>query len=371
MATNSNNARLLIDLYSEGKSFEEVLNEIRQKDPAVLPQGRDIPGERSWSEEGKVARQEFIQQQTGISMEFLKGNKQEQQAAYYKGNVENFIGLTQIPTGIAGPLYINGTVAQGDFYIPLATTEGALVASYHRGAKATRMSGGITSVCTTEGLQRSPVWKFASLSEVGGFIFWFLQHVDKFREIVSENSRFAKLVDVKLNMEGNHVLSIFEYTCAEAAGQNMVTICTEAVCQYIVDHAPIKSEYWFVESNYSGDKKATAVSFTSVRGKKVTAESVIKRAVVEQVLSSTPEKIATYWQASVVAASQSGGIGLQGHVANGLTALFIACGQDVACISEAFVGITSMELNKDGDLYVAVTLPSLVVGTVGGGTRLP
>src|SRR5690606_27228596 len=115
----------------------------------------------------------------------------------------------------------------------------------------------------------------------------------------------------------------------------------------------------------------TAVSFTSVRGKKVTAEAVVKREVVENILSSTPEMIATYWQASVVAASQSGGIGLQGHVANGLTALFIACGQDVACISEAFVGITRMELNKEGDLYVAVTLPSLVVGTVGGGTGLP
>ena len=316
-------------------------------------------------------RTQYLEQHLAISLDHLQGKKNELTAAYYKGNIENFIGITKIPTGLAGPFYINGTVANGDFYVPLATTEGALVASFNRGAKAARLSGGITSVCTTEGLQRTPVWKFENLSEVGAFIYWLLQQTDKLKEIVGEHSRYAILKELKLNMEGNHVLSIFEYTCGEAAGQNMVTICTDAVCQYIVEHTPVKPVHWFVESNYSGDKKATAVSFTSVRGRKVTAEAVIKKDIVKEVLKSTPQDIAVYWQSSVVAAAQSGSIGLQGHVANGLAALFIACGQDAACVSEAYAGITRMEVNKDGDLYVAITLPSLVVGTVGGGTSLP
>jgi hydroxymethylglutaryl-CoA reductase (NADPH) len=172
-------------------------------------------------------------------------------------------------------------------------------------------------------------------------------------------------------MEGNHVVLIFEFTTGDAAGQNMVTLCTEAFCNFILSNTPVKPQYWFIESNYSGDKKATALSFTSVRGKKVTAEAVISRKVVKEILGTTPEDIAQYWQSSSVTAVQSGGIGIQGHFANGLTALFMATGQDVACVAEAYVGITRMEVNKDGNLYVSVTLPSLTVGTVGGGTGLP
>lgn len=371
MATNSNNARKLIDLYTDGRSFEDVLKAIKQKNPAEVPEGIEIAGSNVFGEEERDARLQYLEQQYGLTLDYLKGNKQIQEPRFYKGNIENFIGLTQVPTGLAGPLLVNGTVAQGDYFIPLATTEGALVASYNRGAKATRLSGGVTSVCTTEGVQRTPVWKFASLPEVGQFIFWLLQQQDKLKAIVNEHSKYAQLQEMKLNMEGNHVLSVFEYTCGEAAGQNMVTICTDAICRYIVEHTPVKPETWYVESNYSGDKKATAVSFSSVRGKKVTSEAVIKREIVEEVLKSTPEAIAAYWQTSMVAASQSGSIGLQGHVANGLTALFLACGQDVACVSEAYVGITRIEVNRDGDLYITVTLPSLVVGTVGGGTALP
>jgi hydroxymethylglutaryl-CoA reductase (NADPH) len=172
-------------------------------------------------------------------------------------------------------------------------------------------------------------------------------------------------------MEGNQVLCIFDYTTGDAAGQNMVTICTDTICQFILENTPIKPQLWYIESNYSGDKKATVVSFSTVRGKKVTAEAMISEKVVKEVLFTTSNEIATYWQTSTVAALQSGSIGIQGHFANALTALFMACGQDVACVSEAYVGITRMEVSKKGDLYITITLPSLVVGTVGGGTRLP
>lgn len=371
MSTASHKASKLVNLYAEGKSFEQVLQDIALVDPSSLPAMEELPGTLAWHDAAFQERLLFLKNKIGIPIPHLSGIASRPAPESYKGNIENFIGLTQVPTGLAGPLHIRGTAAHGDFYVPMATTEGALVASYHRGAKATRLSGGITAVCTTEGVQRTPVWKFETLSEVGAFINWALQQMDIFRKIVGENSRHAKLEEIRINMEGNQVLTVFEYTCGEAAGQNMATICTEAVCKYILANTPISPRHFFIESNYSGDKKATSVSFSTVRGKKVTAEAIVKREVVKNILHSTPEDMATYWQSSAVAASQSGSIGIQGHFANGLAALFLACGQDVACVAEAHVGITRLEVHSSGDLYAAVTLPALIVGTVGGGTNLP
>lgn len=371
MSATSVKARKIVDIYSNGRSFEEVLDAIRPKELSGICAPPELPGTLSWQETAREKRLQFLEQRSQTSLAHLSGAAPMPEADYYKGNIENFIGCTQVPTGLVGPLLINGTVAQGDYYLPLATTEGALVASYSRGARATRLCGGITAVCTTEGVQRTPVWKFANLSDVGAFVFWFLHHLEDFRNIIRLHSNYASLDDVRINMEGNQVLTIFEYTCGEAAGQNMATICTDAVCQFVLAHAPIKPLQWFIESNYSGDKKATAVSFTNVRGKKVTAEALLSKEVVRDVLNTTPELIAAYWQSSVIAASQSGSIGIQGHFANGLTALFLATGRDVACVSEAHIGITRLEVDGRGELYATVTLPSLVVGTVGGGTCLP
>lgn len=288
-----------------------------------------------------------------------------------KGNIENFIGMAQIPIGLAGPLYINGKDARGDYYIPLATTEGALVASYNRGMKACRLSGGITSVCLVEGVQRSPFFKFRNIGEVGMFIKWIHDNMDNIKAVVGEASRFARLNEVNSNIEGNSVIVTFEFYTGDAAGQNMVTICTDRICRYIFKNFEIRPVEWYIESNYSGDKKATALSFSNVRGKKVSAEITLPRQIVADVLKTTPEQIEKYWISSTLAVTQSGAIGAQGHVANGLTALFIACGQDVACISESSVGLTRMQVTTSGDLYVSLTLPSLIVGTIGGGTNLP
>jgi len=369
MSTTSEKAKKLLEFLSRLTSFDQVLDQVSiQKDR--IPETKELPGSLSWSKEAQEKRLTWIEKERGISLQHLSGKSQEQDPEILRGNIENYIGMTQVPTGIVGPLLVRGTLAQGDFYIPMATTEGALVASYNRGAKATRLSGGITSVCLTEAVQRAPVFRFNSLPEVGAFAQWVLLHVEDFKKIVSTKSRYAKLEDFRINMEGNQVTLVFEYTTGDAAGQNMVTLCTDAICKYIVAEIPNKPIHWFIESNYSGDKKATAVTFSNVRGKKVTAEALIKKEVVKRVLNSTPADIAQYWQTSSVGAVQSGAIGIQGHYANGLAAIFLACGQDVASVTEAHVGITRMEVNRDEDLYVAVTLPGLIVGTVGGGTRL-
>ena len=151
----------------------------------------------------------------------------------------------------------------------------------------------------------------------------------------------------------------------------MVTICTDAICQYIIANTPIQPEFWFIEGNYSGDKKATALSFTNVRGKKVTSEIVLPKEIVESVLKTNVKAMEDYWRSSTLGIIQSGAIGAQGHYANALAALFLATGQDVACVSEAAIGITRMQATSEGDLYASVTLPNLIVGTVGGGTSLP
>jgi len=253
----------------------------------------------------------------------------------------------------------------------MATSEGALVASYNRGMKACRQSGGVSAISTAQSVQRSPFFKFNTLGETGLFVKWVHEHIDAFKEVVSKASNYAQLSEMHTHVEGNSVILTFSYFTGDASGQNMVTICTDHVCQYILQQFPNKPVEWYIESNYSGDKKATALSFSSARGKKVIAEVVLKKDVVINTLKSTPEDIAAYWQSSTLAVVQSGAIGAQGHVANGLAALFIACGQDAACISESSVGITRMQVQKNGDLYVSLTLPSLIVGTVGGGTGLP
>ncbi|HZF99411.1 MAG TPA: hypothetical protein VEY71_00330 [Chitinophagales bacterium] len=373
MTTSSEKARRLVQYLNTVEPMDDLLqNVLPNLDDLELIKNTDtVPSPLSWTQHAMDKRIGFIEKGMKLELEYLTGRKQFTDVEGLRGNIENYIGMTQVPTGIIGPLLVHGTQSKGDYFVPMATSEGALVASYNRGAKACRMSGGITSVCLTEAVQRAPLFKFNNLSEAGAFATWVLQQLAAFRDIVSRTSRFAKLDDMKLNMQGNELILVFEYTTGDAAGQNMVTVCTNAICQYIVANTPTSPRYWFIESNYSGDKKATAVSFVNVRGKKVTAEITMPRKVVNDHLRSTPEMIAAYWQSSSVAAVQSGSIGIQGHFANGLTAIFMATGQDVACVSEASVGVTRMEVNEAGDLYATVTLPNMIVGTVGGGTGLP
>ena len=354
------------------KSRTDLNDFIKRIIEKKVPESADKPAtEANNTLEGMRKRQEFIKAKTGRDYLHIFNSHCYPDPSHVNGNCENLIGSAQIPLGVIGPLHVVGTAAQGDFYVPLATTEGALVASYHRGAKAGRMCGGFTSVCFVEGVQRSPLFRFNNMGEMGQFLVYAIEHTSSFDEIVGRHSKHAKIQDVRYNIEGNQLTMNIEFHTGDAAGQNMVTICTNAICLWLVEQAPVKPSIWFIESNYSGDKKAAAVSFAHVRGRKVSSEVQLKREVVERVLRCKPEDMVQYWQSSTLGVVQSGSIGAQGHVANGLTALFIATGQDVACVSEAAVGITRMELTHDGGIYAAVTLPNLIVGTVGGGTYLP
>ena len=306
----------------------------------------------------------------GQAREVLGGAAPSDPAVFVR-NIENFIGTAQVPIGLAGPLRVNGAHAQGDYYVPLATTEAALVASYSRGAQLVTEAGGAAAVVLNEGIARAPGFAFETMVDAAQFVGWAAHAIEAFKGVTRETSRHAELVDAHFTVEGNHVHMRLEFTTGDAAGQNMVTIATDAICRHIETHAPIRPRHWFVEANMSGDKKATSQSFLSVRGKKVGAEVVLPAPLIETRLHTTARAMADYARMSMVGGLMSGSIGAHGHYANGLAALFIACGQDAACVAEAAVGVTRFELREDGSLYAAVTLPNLVVGTVGGGTGLP
>lgn len=295
----------------------------------------------------------------------------QEHAADFAHSIEHFIGTAKMPVGLAGPLRVRGLFAHGDYYLPLATTEATLVASYTRGSLAITEAGGCTAMLINEGISRAPGFAFRDLRQAGLFIQWLTENMPALKQAAEGTTRHGHLVDERITLEGNHVYVNFEFETGDASGQNMVTIATDAICAHIAEHCPIRPERAYVEANLSGDKKASAQAFLRVRGRKVTAEVVIPQQLAVQRLHATPRQMADYWQMSALGSVLSGTLGAQGHYANGLAALYIACGQDAACVAESAVGLTRFEVRPEGTLYACVTLPNIVVGTVGGGTRLP
>ena len=272
---------------------------------------------------------------------------------------------------MAGPLRVNGLHAHGDYYVPLATTEAALVASYHRGALLVSEAGGGAALVLCEGVTRAPGFVFESLADAGRFCAWAVGETDRFRQAAASTTRHGELTGVRFTVEGNHVYLQLDFFTADAAGQNMATLAAQAVCADIAARCPVRPRHVFVEANLSGDKKAIAQSFQTVRGRKVSAEVTLPAALVERCLHTTAATMCEYWRVSALGGVLGGTIGVQGHYANGLAALYLATGQDAACVAESSVGVTRFELTADGGLYACVTLPNLIVGTVGGGTSLP
>jgi hydroxymethylglutaryl-CoA reductase (NADPH) len=322
----------------------------------LLPATTDLP-------KGATTAHEF-------DLPELEGRTALPEAKNLHGNIENYIGMARVPVGLAGPLFICGEDMDGEVMVPLATTEGALVASYSRGMKAITESGGATARVVDTGVQRAPYFKLEGLPAAGRFVAWTLDHLEDFASITGKTSRYAQFKQVKPILEGNSVTLVFEFFTGDAAGQNMVTICTNQICRFILAECGETINEFYIESNASGDNKANYQSFQHVRGRKVSIEVTLPRAVVCAVLKSTPENMERFGRAAAYGSLKTGTLGVQAHCANGLAALFIACGQDAACVAEAAVGIVRLEVNADGDLYAAGTFPNLIVGSVGGGTRL-
>ena len=363
-------ARQILDKVLANRDVATVTTQLSPRLPASEPLPPSIPAKDEYSRDAMLLRREFLKGR-GFDVRQLSGEGEEIDPAKLAGNIESLIGFARIPVGVIGPLRVNGSVAHGDFYVPLATTEGALVASFQRGARLISEAGGATSICLHEIVTRGPGFVFETARGAGHFLAHVLDRIDAIGTIVAQTSRHARLLEVTPSLVGKEVFLLFQFSTGDAAGQNMVTLATEAVCKDLVATSPVQPVTWFIEANLSGDKKATHLAFQMTRGKRVVCDVAVPEPLVQKYLHTTPQAIKRYWEVAMMGALQSGSIGMQGHVANGLTALFIACGQDVACVSEAAVGLTRFDVKDNGDLYLSLTLPTVIVGTVGGGTHLP
>ncbi len=348
-------------------SREDILAHLMPRTDALPPK---VPGGAHVSDDALDRRWELLAQGSAGRNELLDTRTLEQRDRY-RQNIENFIGTVKVPVGLAGPLRVNGLFARGDYYVPLATSEAALVASYSRGSQLLSEAGGCTAALLSEGVTRAPGFAFASLREAGLFVLWVTEHIDALRREAEATTRHGKLADLRITVEGSNVFLCFEYTTGDASGQNMVTLATDAAVVWIEQNSPVKPRHHFLEANMSGDKKASAQSFLLVRGKKVTAEVILSAESIAKRLRTTPERMLDFWRMSAMGGVLSGTMGLHGHYANGLAALYLATGQDVACVAESAVGVTRFEIVAAGALYACVTLPNIMVGTVGGGTGLP
>lgn len=313
-------------------------------------------------------RQKFIEEYTGVKLQHI--NKYSFEPSATKGNIENFAGVAQIPIGFAGPLKINGEHAQGEFIVPLATTEGTLVASYNRGMKVLNLSGGVTCTVVGDSMQRAPVFVFENAREGRDFVQWVDANLPKIREEAEATSSVAKLTYIDRYLSNKLVFLRFNYTTGDAAGQNMVGRATFAACSWILENYP-QIVHFYLESNFATDKKSSQINVMRTRGKRVTAEAVIPRDVLIQNMRVDPETVNYHAGIANVGAFMSGANNNGCHSPNGITAMFIATGQDVANVAESSAGVVYTEITPERDLYISITIPSLIVATHGGGTGLP
>ena len=332
-------------------------------------QVQKIPRDKNdnYSDDAIQKRQRYVENFTSVQLKHIKHYSFD--AHITKGNTENFTGVAQIPIGFAGPIQINGEHAQGEFLIPLATTEGTLVASYNRGIKLINSCGGVTCTVVGDVMQRAPVFVFSNAREGRDFSLWVNQNFERIREEAESTSSVAKLQDIDSYLASKFAYLRFNFTTGDAAGQNMVGRATFAACSWIIDNYPgIKNFY--LESNLATDKKASQINIMRTRGKRVTAEATISRDALIQQMRVEPEMLAHHYGVGNIGSIMSGANNNGLHSANAITAMFIATGQDVANVSESSAGILFAELTPEKDFYLSITIPSLIVATYGGGTGL-
>jgi hydroxymethylglutaryl-CoA reductase (NADPH) len=313
-------------------------------------------------------RREFLREQTEASLEHV--GQFSFDPAVLPGNVENFSGVAQVPLGVAGPLRIDGEHAIGDFYVPLATTEGTLVASYNRGMRLLNECGCVRTTVVDDHMQRAPVFIFEDALAAREFGCWLDQHEDEIRAAAEGTTRSGKLTYIGQYQVGPLRYLRVNFTTGDAAGQNMTAKATLAACEWIKANYPGGAEYALTGA-IDTDKKHSQINMLLTRGKRVVAEAVIKNDVLQRLTGVDTQMLYDYRQVHMVGGFLAGSASNSAHAANALTAIFIATGQDVANVSESHAAITYARLLDNDDYYWSITLTSLIVGTHGGGTGLP
>ncbi len=329
-----------------------------------IPRSKDDDYSRDWA----TQRREFIERHCGGKLEHIAHYSVDPQLL--PGNIENFIGVCQVPLGIAGPLRISGEHARGDFLIPMATTEGTLVASYSRGMRAISECGGVTTTVIEQFMQRAPAFIFPDARKAREFGTWVERHFAEIKAAAESTTRIGQLTHIQQWSVARTRYLRFNYTTADAAGQNMVSKATYAACMWI--RSAFKGSYRYqLSGNMDTDKKHSHLNMLHTRGTRVIAEMVFAKETLQRIMGVDTRQL---WEARHISntGAMLAGAAYNGpHSANGIAALFIATGQDEANVVESHAGQVVSELLENGDYYFSVTLPSLIVGTFGGGTALP
>ena len=314
-----------------------------------------------------ATRQAFVEQFTGVHLDHVRRFSFDPTST--RGNIESLTGVAQVPLGVAGPLHINGEHAQGDFLIPLATTEGSLVASYNRGMRVLNLAGGVTCTIAEDRMQRAPVFVFGSARDARDFRYWITAHFDDIRRVAEATSRVAKLLEIETYLSNNFAFLRFDFSTGDAAGQNMVGRATLFACEWIARQNSSVRRY-HLESNFATDKKVSRINTLRTRGKRVTAEVTIPGEVLRERLRVETGQLRDHATAGNIGAFLSGATNNGLHAANALAAMFIATGQDVANVAEGSAAVVSFDITPANEFYLSITIPSLIVATHGGGTSL-
>ena len=313
-------------------------------------------------------RREFLEQKYDIKLDNISNYTLDMERASAR-NVENSIGVLQLPMGVAGPLKINGEYCKREVFIPLATSEGALVASINRGASTITASGGASARVISDMMTRAPAIKCENAGDAFKIKHWFVDNFQELKEIAESTTSHGKLIKIDpILIVGNYVYPRFVYSTGDSMGMNMVTIATEKILDKLANETT--AIHLALSGNVCVDKKPAAINIVEGRGKSVVADILIPKDIVSKKLKTTAEAIAEVNIAkNLIGSAASGSMAYNAHYANMVAAIFLATGQDAAHVVEGSLGITTAE-SRNGDLYFSVNLPDLPVATVGGGTSL-
>ena len=310
-------------------------------------------------------RRGFIEHETGTTLENIGIFSIDVDRAATR-NCENMIGAVQVPVGVAGPLAINGEYAKGSFWLPLATTEGALVASVNRGAGAITKSGGAEVRILHDGMTRAPVFAATGVGHAKKIADWAEAHKDDLAAIAATTTSHGKMTGLVTFVAGTSVFVRLEFDTKDAMGMNMVTIASAQVTDEIAKNTGAR--LIALSGNMCADKKPAAINGILGRGRSVVAGVALTHELVEKVLKTdAATMIEVNYRKNLIGSARAGAMGFNAHAANVVAAMFIACGQDAAHAIDGSTCMTTIDATETG-VYVAVTLPSLPVGTVGGGT---
>lgn len=314
------------------------------------------------------ARRHAVEQLTGASLE-QTGRYSLDSTRAAAAHCENFIGATQIPMGVAGPLLIHGDQVDGPVYIPLATTEGALIASINRGCSAIGAAGGAVVFVEDVGMTRAPVFRTTGIAQTREFLAWVQAHEEDLRQVAEGTSRYLKLLDIKPYVFGTSIFLRFRFSSGDAMGMNMATIACDRMVSEAIEPAtgvPCVA----LSGNYCVDKKPAAVNFQEGRGKRVHAQVTMDAAVLRRLKTTAAALVEVQYRKNLLGSIAAGSHGYNAHYANVLAAFFLATGQDPAHVVEGSMGVTCIEADGEGGVVASIYLPAVPLAAVGGGTAL-